>query len=165
MKDIAAVLAAALFLGGVFATLAAHQAGFKRQPIAYNHKKHIDAGLDCPLCHTGIAEGRERARLPARDVCMGCHESDDNPKTQAIRDFAAREEAIPWRQVYELPDHVYFSHRRHVSSGGLDCAECHGDMKTREKPVTRQAVSISMTRCVACHRARGVTTDCLACHR
>lgn len=165
MKDIAAVVAAALFLGAVCVALFVYQAQAKRQPIAYNHKKHIDAGLDCPTCHTGIAEGQARARIPTIDICLGCHASDDNPKTKIVRDFAEKNEPIPWQRVYQLPDHVYFSHRRHVASAGLDCSVCHGNMKEREVPVTRQAVPISMTRCVECHRAKGVATDCLACHR
>lgn len=165
MKEIAAVLAAALFLGGVAVALTVYHGQAKRQPIAYNHKKHIDAGLECQSCHTGIEEGQARARLPTIDICMGCHGEGDDAKTQPIRDFAAKNEAIPWRQVYRVPDHVYFSHRRHVASAKLECSECHGDMKNREEPVSRPAVSISMTRCVACHRARRVTTDCLACHR
>lgn len=165
MKDVIAVLLAALFLGGVGVTLVVYQSQSKRQPIAYNHKKHIDAGLECQTCHTGIAQGQARARLPSIDICMGCHGEGDDAKTQPIRDFAAKKEAIPWQQVYRVPDHVYFSHRRHVGPAGLDCSVCHGEMKTRQTPVTRQAVSVSMTRCVDCHRARRVTTDCLACHR
>lgn len=165
MKDIGLVLAGALLLGSVFAALVVYQARAKRQPIAYNHKKHIDAGLECSACHTGIAEGDARARLPGIGVCLNCHASDDDPKTKPIRDYAEKKLPIPWQRVYQVPDHVYFSHRRHVDSAGLDCSVCHGNMKERETPVTRQAVSISMTRCVDCHRAKGVTTDCLACHR
>lgn len=165
MKDIAAVLAAALFLGSVLAALAVYQAQAKRQPIAYDHKKHLEAGLDCATCHTGIAEGSSRARIPTIDVCLNCHASDDDPKTKPIRDYAEKKEPIPWQQVYRLADHVYFSHRRHVVSAGLDCSVCHGNMKEKETPITRQAVPISMARCVDCHRAKGVTNDCLACHR
>lgn len=165
MKEIAAIIASALFLGGVAAVLAVQRYAEKHQPIAYNHKKHIDSGLECATCHTGIADGTARAQIPGIDVCMGCHESDDNPKTKPVRDFAARKEAIPWQRVYRVPDHVYFSHARHVGAGKLDCALCHGDMPHKETPVTSELVPISMARCIACHKKRGASTDCLACHR
>ena len=165
MKDIAAVVVAALFLLGAWASLAFYRSQGKRQPIAYNHKKHIDAGLECANCHTGIAEGAVHARLPGIEICLNCHASDDNPKTKPIRDFAAENKPIPWKRVYRVPEHVYFSHRRHVAIAKLDCAVCHGDMTKKETPVTRQAVPIRMGRCIECHRRRKVTNDCLACHR
>lgn len=137
----------------------------KRQPVAYNHRKHIEAGMECPTCHTGIADGLAHARLPTIDICLTCHASDDNPKTQPIRDFAAKNQPIPWQRVYQVPNHVFFSHRRHVGAAKLDCAVCHGDMPKKETPVARQAVSISMSRCINCHRRSGVSVDCMACHR
>lgn len=165
MKEILAVVASVVFLAAVWAALAAHERRGKIQPVAYNHKKHLEAGMECGTCHAGIAEGLASAGLPAIDICLTCHASDDNPKTRPIRDFAADRRAIPWRRVYKVPDHVFFSHRRHVAAAKLDCALCHGDMAGKETPVERQAVAISMTRCIACHRRGGVSVDCLACHR
>ena len=164
MKEIAAVIASVVFLVAVWAALALYKWQGKVQPVAYNHKKHIESGMECPTCHTGIADGLQHARLPTIDICMNCHGSDDNPKTQPIRDFAAKNQAIPWQRVYKVPNHVFFSHRRHVGVAKLDCALCHGDMSKKETPVSRPAVAISMGRCISCHRSRGVSTDCLACH-
>lgn len=136
----------------------------KRQPIAYNHKKHLDSGMECQTCHTGIADGLADARLPTIDICLTCHESDDNPKTKPIRDFAAKKRAIPWQRVYKVPEHVFFSHRRHVGAAKLDCAVCHGNMKLKETPVARPAVAITMRRCISCHRRSKASVDCMACH-
>lgn len=157
------ILAATAFFAGIPFLLS--RIISKSQPIAYNHKKHIALGLECSNCHAGIAEGRAHAQLPGIDVCMSCHESEDNPKTKAIRDFAAARRPIPWKRIYRVAEHVYFSHERHVAIAKLGCAVCHGDMTAKETPVTRQAVPIKMDRCIACHRGRGVTNDCLACHR
>lgn len=165
MKDTVAIIFVAFFLAGAWAFLAIYKSQGKHQPVAYNHRKHIEAGLECATCHTGIAEGSAHARLPGMEICLGCHASDDNPKTKPIRDFAANNKPIPWKRVYRVAEHVYFSHRRHVGVAKLDCAVCHGDMTKKETPVARQAVPISMGRCIACHRQSRVSVDCLACHR
>ncbi len=164
MRAILAVVAAVAIAGVAWAALGALRPG-AQQPLAFNHKKHVDGGLECSACHAGIADGTARARLPELDVCLNCHGSEDNPKTKPLRDFAAAGKPVPWKQVYHVPEHVYFSHRRHVASAKLECAVCHGDMAAREAPVTRQTVPIRMERCVECHRERNVTTDCMACHR
>lgn len=166
MKDLAAAAALLVLLGAVWLLLALHKAGAKEQPVQYNHKKHIELGLECGQCHSGIAEGRARAGLPGVETCAACHASDDaDPKLRVLRGFISENRPIPWKRVYRVPEHVYFSHRRHAGLASLDCAVCHGEMAKLETPVARQAVPISMGRCVACHRSRGVTNDCLACHR
>ena len=159
-----AALVAALLAVGAGAFWMARRFLAVEQPIAFNHKKHIGAGLECAACHEGIAEGRVHAQLPRIEVCMTCHGSDDNPKTKAVRDYAARNREIPWQRVYRVPAHVYFSHERHVGIAKLECAVCHGDMAEKATPVTRPAVTIKMGRCIACHQTRGVTSDCMACH-
>src|SRR3989338_2378183 len=79
-----------------------------RQPIAYNHKKHLDLGLECGQCHAGIAEYKAHAELPILAICLSCHGEDDNPKTQLIRTYASSGQEIPWVKVYRAPAHVYF---------------------------------------------------------
>ena len=111
--------------------------------VTYNGQE-LFAGTGCATCHTG---------------------EDENPGAKAVRDYVSENKPIPWKKIYNVPDHVYFSHRRHVALAKLDCAVCHGDMSKAEAPVTRQAVKITMERCVDCHDKMKVTNDCLACHR
>jgi hypothetical protein len=59
---------------------------------------------------------------------------------------------IEWIKIHNLPDHVFFSHAQHVSAGGLDCKECHGDLKTMH--VVRQVSDLSMGWCINCHRTK-----------
>ena len=160
-------IATMLLLTGVAFYIYSRAAGTnRRQPISYNHKKHLALELECASCHLGIAEGRAQARIPTVEVCAACHTSDDeNPKAKAVRDYVSANKPIPWKKIYSVPDHVYFSHRRHVGMAKLDCAVCHGDISKAEAPVTRQAVKISMARCVDCHYKMKVTNDCMACHR
>ncbi|MEK7475054.1 MAG: cytochrome c3 family protein [Candidatus Coatesbacteria bacterium] len=149
------------------------------QPIAFDHQKHVEgAGLECTLCHPGAREGR-RAGIVAAGECMGCHAdaAAESPEVKKLKAFADRGQQIPWVQVYKAPPddsnmffrpnavRINFSHQRHVEAGAVDCAACHGAVGHRSKPVTSPELPIRMRRCLECHRARKITTDCLACHR
>jgi cytochrome c2 len=57
---------------------------------------------------------------------------------------------IPWVRIHNLPDHVYFSHKQHVTVGKLECQECHG--KVEEMEVVYQHSPLSMGWCINCHR-------------
>ena len=98
---------------------------------------------------------------------MMCHQGKitDSPEEEKVRQYAEKGLQIPWQQVYRVPPHVYFSHRRHVGLGKVPCAQCHGDIADRVLPVTVAAVPVQMDRCLACHTKKGVTVDCNACHR
>lgn len=136
------------------------------QPIRYNHKLHIEQGLECADCHTG-APAESFASIPGVETCLGCHEQPvtESREEEKIRELAQAGSGIPWMQVYEVPDHVYFSHARHVKVGKIECEQCHGEVKTREVPFTKPLVDLSMDFCIDCHRESGATEDCIACHR
>jgi hypothetical protein len=59
-------------------------------------------------------------------------------------------EPIVWNRVYNLPDHVFFSHAQHVTAGKLECVECHGAVE--EMHIIEQFNDLSMGWCVNCHR-------------
>ncbi len=137
------------------------------QPIAFNHRLHVeDVGLECTDCHL-YAQTGERATIPNIQTCAGCHAeaAGDTAAEAQVVEHVESETAIPWRKVYWVPDDVFFSHRRHTALGGLECEVCHGSIRDRDAPITRQAVSIDMDRCMECHQERGVTNDCISCHR
>ncbi len=115
------------------------------QPIKYSHKLHAgDLGIDCKYCHNSVEKSRT-AGIPTVNVCMNCHKGISEGKEygtkeiQKIYDAAGFDPAnlvysdstkpIRWVKVHNLPDHVYFNHSQHVKVGGLDCIQCHGDMK------------------------------------
>lgn len=136
------------------------------QPIRYNHAVHIANGLNCVDCHAGARDG-VHATLPSLDTCLMCHAEalTESPEEEKIRSFAASHEEIPWRQVTRVPAHVYFSHRRHVALGGLECADCHGAMEARTEPPRRAFRPVTMDSCIACHQQKGLRNDCNDCHR
>ena len=135
--------------------------------MAFSHSVHSGEDITCMECHQQ-AEVGVYATLPSLKACMLCHEepqgeSADEPR---VREYAEREEPIPWVQVNRVEGHVYFSHAAHVTFAEMDCNECHGDMETMDNPVERsQIMSLTMTACMDCHDERGASNDCLICHK
>jgi len=136
------------------------------QPILFNHAIHVSSGLTCEDCHAG-ALTKEKATLPGLDICLGCHQEAVTPKPEEekIRAFARAGREIPWAQLTRIPAHVYFSHRRHVTLGGMKCAECHGPMENLTEPPRRPFRPLNMDDCVQCHQQRKASYDCNDCHR
>jgi hypothetical protein len=91
------------------------------QPIAFNHKKHIDNELECSACHS-LFQTSAHAGRPATETCMLCHETalTKSAEEEKVREYAERGEQIPWRRLFKLPPHVYFSHQTHVVSAKSD---------------------------------------------
>jgi len=136
------------------------------QPIAYNHYVHFnDLGLDCTDCHLGV-EKKIHATLPSLDICESCHEemNGESPAEALVVEAVTNNEPIPWNRIYALPDHVFFSHRRHVKSGKIACKVCHGEVENLRTPTSRQIVPISMGRCMKCHDNKSISNDCITCH-
>jgi hypothetical protein len=137
------------------------------QPLVFSHFLHLDeVGLECTDCHLYVTSG-ERTIIPNIQGCADCHfeaitESEDEAR---LVEHIESEELIPWRQVYWVPDHVYFSHRRHTAAGEIECETCHGPVSERVEPLTRALVPITMNGCMDCHDRSGASNDCIVCHR
>jgi hypothetical protein len=112
--------------------------GALEQPIAFPHYTHAsELGMECEFCHS---EARKsiHAGVPPSQTCVNCHQyvKTDDPVIAQVLDYHNKGESIPWNKVHDLPDYVYFSHKRHVR-GGVDCTECHGQVAEMGKKVTR----------------------------
>jgi len=137
------------------------------QPIAYNHKKHIEeVELGCFDCHVQ-ALTHQKASIPNIGYCRNCHEEamTDSKEEEKLVGYIKNNQPIPWVQVHRVPDHAYFSHRRHVSLGKIACQDCHGDVNNMTLPFSKPNIPIKMKFCIRCHESKQVTTDCAACHR
>ena len=138
------------------------------QPIVYSHKTHVEtAGLTCTDCHTSVLSS-SAATIPSLEVCSTCHSEQpisQSAEEKKLLEFVKQGKAIPWLRIYHVPDHVYFSHRRHVTKAALECKTCHGDVPEFTEPVASQFLPVTMENCMKCHRENNVTNDCLACHR
>ncbi len=137
-----------------------------RQPIAFNHARHMENGLNCTDCHSGVRT-QAKATLPTLDTCLGCHQTalTAGPEEEKIRVLAVRGQELEWVQLTQVPPHVFFSHRRHVSVAGLGCVECHGPMEKATKPPPRAWRVLTMNTCIECHQKNKVDADCNDCHR
>lgn len=171
----------ALALGLVlWGTLWAWPAPAVTQPIQFPHKTHIELNLECTSCHER-AEKDVVAGRPPTALCLSCHAGGD--ATGEIKKIQAFEKGgeIPWRRVWRLPPHVFFSHRAHVAVAKVKCQTCHGPMETLTRPPSRPLRALTMNDCIACHEerngqvektaqrvatgARSLSTDCNTCHR
>ena len=123
------------------------------QPIPYSHKLHAgDLKIPCLYCHSG-AEKSRHATIPSVNVCMNCHSvvKTDSPHIQKIRKHYLEGTPIEWVRVHELPDYVYFPHKRHVAKG-VACQVCHGPIQEMEK--VYQKAPLTMGWCMECHRGQ-----------
>ncbi len=151
-------------LAGAIIGVSRHQ---DSQPIQYNHKFHIEeADLTCLDCHQN-ANTLSRASIPNISICGDCHDDteSENMEERKVAEYVSKGVDIPWVQIHIVPDHVYFSHRRHVKLAQIECKDCHGDVSQMVRPFSFAYVNIEMEWCIDCHEERNVTNDCYACHR
>ena len=145
------------------------------QPIPFSHQLHAGTlKMTCTYCHSGAAKSRA-AGVPSVETCMGCHKvtKTDVPAIQALTRIYNTGEALPWKRIHTLPDHVFFDHRPHVNAG-VACQTCHGEVQTMK--VVRREMGMRMSNCLACHRdpraalptgskITKAAEHCAACHR
>jgi hypothetical protein len=137
-----------------------------KQPIAFNHAKHVSNGVACTDCHAGV-QTQAKATLPSLDVCISCHQValTNSAEEERVRTVAAAGQELNWVQLTQTAPHVFFSHRRHVAVAHLPCAECHGPMEQATKPPGRAFRVFNMATCIGCHQQHRVNADCNDCHR
>jgi hypothetical protein len=137
------------------------------QPIAFNHLKHTqELGLDCAFCHQYV-ETQAHSGLPDIETCAICHRAPLGTSEEAAKLTRLIDEGQPvqFNKLFGLPDHVFYTHRRHVGIAEIECATCHGPISETETPPSRPLLQITMEYCLDCHLERQQTVDCNACHR
>jgi len=162
---VAAVIAGVLVIGG---WAIANQILFRQQaqPIAFPHDLHAgNRQIACQYCHRGTVHG-DIAGVPSVPECMECHQwmasIKDKPEVQKLISYATEGKPIKWFKVYQLPEHVRFTHEAHIARG-FDCSECHGQVQ--EMRVLKMARNPTMGFCLNCHRKNKAPTDCTTCHK
>ncbi|MCS7019672.1 MAG: cytochrome c3 family protein [Cytophagales bacterium] len=137
-------------------TIGVQQGYAPTQPIPFSHKLHAgEYEIDCKYCHTGVEKGKS-ANIPSANICMNCHNAikTTSPIIQKIYEHIEKDEPIQWVRVHNLPDLAYFNHQQHVKVAGLDCENCHGNIKEME--VVQQVSLLTMGWCIDCHRKTDV---------
>jgi hypothetical protein len=168
-----------ILIGGAVATLliliivvvlvllvSANISSAEDQPIAFSHRAHSQAGIQCQFCHVGVNKSPS-AGIPSVELCMGCHQyvATDKPAIKELAGYWERGEPIPWVRVNQQPDYVYFNHASHIA-GGVTCGACHGDVANMT--VAKPAARMNMGFCLNCHadqENKDALYDCAVCHR
>lgn len=137
------------------------------QPIAFNHRKHVEElQMECSVCHE-FYQTAQHSGLPGLATCLGCHDEKDpqQPELKKLQQIAAAGTDAVFSKLFRIPDHTFYSHRRHVTIGKIPCETCHGEIARTTAPPQSAMVRITMNFCIDCHRSKGVSTDCTRCHR
>ncbi len=97
-------------------------------------------------------------------LCIGCHKNvaKDKSGVRSLNRYWEMKRPIEWIKINDLPDFVYFSHKRHVFAN-VACQECHDRVEEMERVSLGRAHS--MKGCVNCHVERNASVDCLTCHK
>jgi len=170
LQSLAPLLLVVAVAGGVGALFSGARPA-EGEPLAdINHAIHLDRDLECVDCHVGV-QTHAAAGVPGILICVECHEDEEDtmaetPNGRRILDHILAKKQLWWPQLYKLPDHVVFSHRRHVALGKIACDTCHGDMASSttlpDRPVE---ATLTMDGCMDCHTRKEAELDCFACHR
>jgi hypothetical protein len=134
------------------------------QPINFSHKLHAgDYKIECAYCHIN-ARRSVVAGVPSMQLCMGCHKNvaKEKPEIQKLIRLWEQRRPIEWIKVNDLPDFVYFTHKRHIAAE-VACQTCHGEVASMER-VSKGRV-LTMETCVNCHLERKASVDCWTCHK
>ena len=98
------------------------------------------------------------------EKCFFCHEYIIPSHPQLVKELEHYKtgDAVQWIKIFWVPDFVKFRHQPHIRWANLDCTECHGDIKAKDR---LQPVKFEMGFCIKCHKEKNAQTDCwLACH-
>ena len=134
-----------------------------KQPISFSHRVHAgQKEIGCVMCHSGVFT-TSVAGMPPVQTCMLCHSriAIHYPEIQKVRQHYEQQRPILWVRVSNLPDLTHFDHSMHLSAG-VDCGQCHGDVKGMDRIVLRPKFIMGF--CMRCHRDYNATRDCFACH-
>ncbi len=155
-----------LIIGGILLLVRSTNAA-EEQPIEFNHQVHINNGMQCQFCHSGVTKS-PAAGIPSVELCMGCHGhiATDKPEIKKLTAYWEKGEPIPWQRVNQQPSYVFFNHSAHYAAG-VGCGSCHGDVSNMT--VAESVVEMNMGFCLGCHadqpHGKDVLWDCTVCHR
>lgn len=146
------LLALALAAAGCVSKAAKAPAAAEERPITFPHSTHVDSGVECKECHSGIEKAVQlepdkiHLAFPAKsDLCSGCHEK------------------IPAAPKVAFQPSVNFNHAFHLPLVKNECARCH--KKLPEPGMTQDPVP-AMSACTSCHNHQKdyAQARCTPCH-
>ncbi len=148
-------------------------AGIPSANICMNCHRFVTAGWDKVKLEEQQAKKEKReARFLVSDELQKLYRAVGYDAEKGKYTMVNEQQPLRWIRVYNLPDFVFFDHRRHVNAG-VACQRCHGPVNTMEK--IEQTSDLTMGWCVNCHRrvnrgdipelkGRHASITCAVCH-
>lgn len=157
----------------------------QRIPIAFDHAYHVRApdeakkvkgeALSCTFCHENISDQKQASAtdIPGHAVCESCHGdwigTEEKPAAQKecarchkdLRKVPGTKTATKAAKMWIPAPNIKFDHAQHIEAGS-ECNACHANVPT--KTVATRDDFPTMDRCIACHKEKGVSTECKTCH-
>jgi hypothetical protein len=135
----------------------------KLQPIAFSHKVHSAFFPDCLACHKISPDGQQMS-YPPEAKCMECHVAihAESPAIVQLAGYYKNQKPVPWVRVCNLPDEVFFSHKRHSEKGKIGCSICHGPVAQYDVITPERATWMNF--CIDCHKDKKAPANCRTCH-
>jgi hypothetical protein len=152
--------------------------------LKFNHKVHLDKGVECSTCHGDLKSTdfatRENA-LPIMGTCLSCHNGEDAPAECATCHLTlpdgridvkagGGEPLVPagWYHADSHDEGWLQNHRAAAQMGDGYCANCHAPKECVDchngvrKPLKFHPNNWQLTHPIA---ARKNNPDCASCHR
>ncbi len=139
----------------------------------FSHRIHLGQGLQCLECHTAASTSTrvEDNLLPAKQVCLNCHEDAAIPSPPSTR-LSKFSHALHLKMGSAAPfmasaiDHKTYLQppgdiRRHLNTRN-PCQACHRGLEESDQ-VTRAALP-QMADCLICHTQIDPPFSCEDCH-
>lgn len=129
----------------------------ERKP--FPHHSHIAKGINCRVCHVGMATAGDTGPLhiPDTQACMKCHTKPHD--THTCSDC----HGLPYvRQNAEIArQNLRFEHRTHLARTRGECVHCHSGVQ-RDAEHIRPTMGV----CFSCHQHRDQfeLRECEQCH-
>jgi hypothetical protein len=161
MRNGRKVLGAMLLAAAGCTAGAAFLLGERKPPreIPFTHRTHVVAQeIPCEFCHE-TAQTEAAAGMPAKEVCLTCHEAPEETAKDFEKKIAAAE-TLRFPPVNASPD-VIFSHANHLARG-IPCEICHGNVS--EMGEVDDRVLARMESCMDCHARERAPNACEDCH-
>ena len=154
----------------------------KAEPhLGFDHAAHMALdGMECARCHAG-AESEKHAGVPTMDVCLGCHQHEQQYARGVCLNCHTTMQSMPLRAVAEFQHGPRWdrAHGAVAKSEGETCLSCHtqqscSDCHSKVAPAMPFALFPERVEKWQLHRgdfaathavdARSEPATCLRCH-
>ncbi len=152
------ILLLALCGGTVFQKPAWSDVPLEKQ-LVYSHKKHLERGYECAVCHTGISESvkAQDRNLPDEKTCRVCHDG------AVIRNECSlcHQNMLNIGPIPQSERKFIFSHKQHLKYDP-NCRRCHEGITQTD--YCKGEYLPKMLVCLECHNGYQASNDCEICH-